>query len=205
MTIVSYKGSNDYIFYDTFAGGVLELPTHDSSWSAITGVFSTNGLGSAKVTTAPAIVAVDAGTSDAAIYAQTSTPDGSSSVALIFRFQDSNNYWEFRIQGPRGENPTGKLTKYVSGVATDVATQEMTGQGPISLLKWFVICDGNNIRCSAKCTTWENGYCDLTTVDSYLSSETEFGMYGFDTDPSWQFFYVSDVEVGIIDSTNPFI
>jgi hypothetical protein len=149
-----------------------------SAWAQVSGQFSIQGntlQNTSGTSTGSTVYWIDSGRADMTLTASLTTGTVNTGAGigtqfdLVFRFQDSSNYWLLQsVSGSSGNQ--FNLIKQVAGVFTTVSTTSFT---PASSTGYAlkVVCSGSSI------TATVNGGHTLTASDSALSTKTGVGIF----------------------------
>ena len=106
-------------------------------------------------------------------------PAAAAEVWLVFRYQDSTNYWRF------GKHSTGstnwRLQSVIAGSTADLFS--LTGKAALAGDRLKVVCNGNTIDC------YLNGVLLGSASSSSFATATSFGIQTAATSPRFGMIY----------------
>ena len=163
---VTFSNTTTTLLKDSFEDGLsTEWTTASGSWSVVTD--NTKAL--AQKATATSLITAGNSWSDYTYEAKVKVPITNANAGIIFRVQDSNNYYMYRINAT---SSTLELYKCIGGTLTSVSSTAFTATPD----KWYTVkavVQGNNIK----------GYVDGVLKTDWTNPTTELtaGKIGFRT------------------------
>ena len=158
---VTFLNSSTTLLSDNFEDG------DSAGWTAASGTWSVINDGSKVLNQkalGTAVITNGSPWTDYAYQAEVKIPVSDANAGIIFRVQDSNNYYMYRINGTTN---TVDLYKCVNGTLTNVSSAVLTST--VTPDQWYLIkavVNGNNIKGYVNGylkTDWTNPITELTS------------------------------------------